>query len=379
MFDIKEGRHFLRKRFWGRLLLGLCSFFYGAMVLTRRVLYSQGILRSHRLGAKVICIGNLTAGGTGKSPAVLLAAQGLRRRNQNIAILSRGYGRTGTTSNPCVLIEDNEIPWTVCGDEPWMMHRSLHGLSVPILVNPDRVRAGKEAMAYFHSRVLLLDDGFQHHKLKRDIDIVLINARDPFGGRRLLPLGDLREPTSGLQRAHLVVLTHVDQVSRDEIRKLRDAVHEIHPDVPIAESVHKADFLFDLKRDKKIRMNRLSGRVVSVFSGLGDPGGFEGLIEAAGAEIDQKWRFPDHYPYTDSDLQAIENVRRKNGERVPVVTTFKDFPRLPEGWRNILSGEVLALGVKLDIVKGRNLWNSALFDGLPTLSDNTDEGGKTQR
>lgn len=354
------GRDRLKKNILGRSLLGLFSLAYGVGVVTRKLLYSAGVIKSHRLRAKVICIGNLTTGGTGKSPAVLLAAQTLRRKNENVAILSRGYGRKDTSKEPCVLLENNTIHWTVCGDEPWMMHRSLHGLSIPILVNSDRVRAGQEAMAYFHSKVLIMDDGFQHHTLKRDLDIVLINARDPFGGGRLLPLGNLREPLSGLARAHLVVLTHVDQVPAASVEKLREDVQALHPEVPIVESIHKGDYLLDLKTDKKKRLSFLKGTAVVAVSGLGDPGGFEGLLTAAGAELVQKWRYPDHHPFSEEEIKSIENVRRSRGAEIPIITTFKDFPRLPENWKDIFIGDVYALGIKLEIVKGKTLWNKAL-------------------
>lgn len=356
----------LRNHAPGRALLTVCSWLYGAAVTTRTVLYMLRVLASRRLPVKTVCIGNLTVGGTGKTPAVLLAARTLHRRRLRVAILSRGYKRPKSERGVRVLLDSQETSWESSGDEPWMMHHALRGLGIPILVSADRYQAGLQALEHYDSQVLLLDDGFQHLRLERDLDILLINALDPFGGGRLLPLGDLREPLSALRRAGMIVLTHADQVHAEWLEETRGILARINPGAPILEAAHRPDFLFDLKEESKRPLSHLDGRDAACFSAIGDPASFEALVRRIGARTVQTWRYPDHHPYTMRELRSIETVRRgKHGPgtgegTIPLVTTFKDVPRLPPGWRETIGGEVLALGIKMEILKGADLWESEL-------------------
>ncbi|HVA65790.1 MAG TPA: tetraacyldisaccharide 4'-kinase [Elusimicrobiota bacterium] len=354
-------RRKIKKNKLGFAWLWILSLLYGAVVLLRRRLYRLGALRAKSLPAKVICIGNLTAGGAGKTPTVLLAAQTLADRGIPVSILSRGYGRRGRVNDVLTLLDDNPPPWTACGDEPWMMHHTLLGLNIPILVCANRFKSGAEAVHFYHSKVLVLDDGFQHMKLKRDLDIVLLNAADPFGGGRgrkgrMLPLGNLREPVSGLARAGLVLLTHVDRADKEELKALRERVAELNPEAPIVESVHEADFFLDLKTQKKYKPSHIQGEHVVALSAIADPEQFEETLVGLGARIAQKWRYPDHHPYTLSEVRAVESLR---GD-YPVVTTLKDMTRLPDGWQEATQGQFLALAIRLNIVKGRQAWTEKL-------------------
>jgi tetraacyldisaccharide 4'-kinase len=346
----------LRKSLPGKALLGAASAAYGAGVLGRKLLYDLKVLPRKRVDARVVCIGNLTVGGTGKTPAVLLAAETLRRRGHEVAILSRGYGRHAPKKEVTVLIDGRKADWRQSGDEPWMIHQSLAGQGVPVLVCPDRAKAGELAVEMYGSRVLILDDGFQHLKMHRDLDIVLVNARDPFGGRRLLPWGDLREPVSALRRAHLVVITHADRVTAPELAAVRAEIERARPGLPVIESAHKADHVLDVRTEERHPVSRLSGMAVVALSGIGDPLSFEGRLEELGAKVAQTWRYPDHHPYTEAELRSIEALR---GD-LPLVTTFKDFARLPDSWTETLRGDVLVLGIKLDLLKGRNVWIDTL-------------------
>jgi len=345
-------REKMRRSLGGRALLGAASWAYGAGVLARGGLYAAGVLRRKRVKAKVVCIGNLTVGGTGKTPAVLLAAETLRKRGHEVAILSRGYGRRAPRSEVSVLIDGRAMDWRDCGDEPWMIHQSLRGQNVPVLVCPDRAKAGAIAVEMYGSRVLILDDGFQHLGLHRDLDVVLMNARDPFGGRRLLPLGDLREPLSALRRAGMVLITHADRVTAVELTRLREDIETLHPGVAVVESAHKADHLLEVKSEAKLPLTRIKDKAVVALSGIGDPLSFETTLEGLGAKVSQSWRYPDHHPYTSREIQSIEDLRGG----LPLVTTAKDFARLPEDWRERLKGDVLVLGIKLELLKGRNAW-----------------------
>ena len=346
----------LRTHLPGKALLGAASLAYGAGVLGRKMLYDLKILKRRKIGAKVICIGNLTTGGTGKTPAVLLAAETLRKRGHDVAILSRGYGGTAPKRDVTVLLDGRETDWHLVGDEPWMIHQSLQGQGVPVLVCPDRVKAGKLAVEMYGSRVVILDDGFQHLKLHRDLDVVLVNARDPFGGNSLLPLGNLREPVSSLRRAHMVIVTHADRVTAPELTKLRAEIDAAHPGVVILESAHKADHVLDVRTEEKHPLTHLNGKAVVALSGLGDPLSFETSLESLGATLAQRWRFPDHHVYTEKEIRAIADLRGG----LPLVTTYKDFVRLPDRWRETLTGEILVLGIKLDLLKGRNVWIDTL-------------------
>lgn len=352
-----ERRRALKAAPLGRAFLWTLSMLYGLAVVLRRLAYDLGLLKRKRLpAAKVICIGNLTTGGTGKTPAVLLAAQTLRKRNHHVAILSRGYGRAAKPGDICVLTDERAVPWSECGDEPWMMQRALSGQNIPILVCADRAKAGAQAATFFGSRVLILDDGFQHHQLERDLDIVLINATDPFGGGGLLPFGNLREPLGALKRAHLVVLTRVDLASESQLEALRERVRQLNPSAAVLEAVHKADFLLDARTGGRLGLEHLASRQVAVLSGLGDPGSFETQVERCGAVIAQRWRFPDHHAYVAADLEAAEKLRAGRA----LVTTFKDLARFPAGWQEVLGGDVYVLAVRLEILKGRNVWTDRL-------------------
>ncbi len=358
MFDAARARRRLAASREGRALLLVLSWLYGGAVILRRALYAAGLLPSRKPHARTICIGNLTTGGTGKTSAVLLAAQTFLRKEKSVAILTRGYRRPKAAAKVSVLLNSQENPdWREYGDEAWMMHHALRGAEVPILVSGDRLRAAEMAVTYYNPQVLLLDDGFQHFRLRRDLDVVLINARDPWGGGQLLPRGNLREPLGGLRRAGMVLLTHTDQVPAEQLSAIRKRVAELHPNVTVVESVHRPAFFFDLIEEKRLPLTHLEERQVAAFCAIGDPDPFFEQLKALGAKPTQQWRFPDHHPYTLEELRSIDRPRHG----LPIVTTFKDFSRFPEGWRKALSAEVLALSIRLEIVKGKTAWEADLI------------------
>lgn len=367
--SLEARRARLRRSLGGRAALTAMSWAYGAGVLLRDAAYAVGLRRPRHAGVRTVCIGNITTGGTGKTPAVLAAAQLLKKRGLKPAILSRGYGRQAGGRDVQVLLDGRSASWEQTGDEPWMMHRALKGLGIPILVSPDRVAAAETAVRFYTPDVLLLDDGFGHRRLGRDADIVLLNALDPFGGGRLLPAGDLREPPAALARAALALVTHADQVPPERLAELRAAVAAVRPDLPVAESAHRAEGLYGLKDDAHHPVRWLKGRKVCALSAIGAPAAFEAELRRAGAELVQCWRYPDHHPYTARELRSIESVRHG----LPLVTTFKDFPRLPPGWERTLSGEVLALGIRLEVLKGRRRWEEAVCGSAGDSADEAPE------
>ncbi|MBI4678484.1 MAG: tetraacyldisaccharide 4'-kinase [Elusimicrobia bacterium] len=357
--DLPDLRSRLKAKPLGRAFLAAASLAYGAGVRTRRLLYDWRVFKSHRLGCRVVCFGNITAGGTGKTPAVALAAQTLRQRKYGVVILSRGYGRPAGKAGIMVLRDGHVPPWTECGDEPWMLHQALQGLDVPILVAPDRVAAGGQAMAFYQPDVILLDDGFQHLALRRDLDVLMVHAQQAFGDRRLLPYGDLREPLGALARAKLVVLTHADLIPPSELDDLKEEILKRGRGAAIVESAHRPDYLLDAAAGRRVEPEILKGRKAVAFSGIADPSQFEGLLTALGVELAQRWRFPDHHPFSVSELRSIDNAR----EGLPALTTMKDLVRLPEGWRETFGPGLYGLAIKLEITKGKATWAKMLTAG----------------
>ncbi|MDE2238287.1 MAG: tetraacyldisaccharide 4'-kinase, partial [Elusimicrobia bacterium] len=272
-------------------------------------------------------------------------------------ILSRGYGRTGQAKRVTALVDGKPAAWSECGDEPWLLQRCLAGQGVPILVSSDRFRAGERAVRAHGARVLILDDGFQHLRLRRDLDVVLLNALDPFGGGAVLPLGRLREPPSALRRAGLIVLTHADAVTPDKLRKLEERVRRRNPTAPILRAVHRPDALLTARGGELRPPSSLKGQRLASLCGLAEPAAFETLLERLGAVIEQRWRFPDHHPYTDKDLRSVARL----GDGLPVVTTAKDLARLPSGWESSLPCELLVLTIRLEFIEGGEAWERALL------------------
>jgi tetraacyldisaccharide 4'-kinase len=340
----------------GSFFLTALSFGFGIALLIRHAVYWIGLKKKIRLPARVISIGNLTVGGAGKTPTAILIAQTLQLRGISLAILSGGYNRLKNSSKVTTLLDDNPPHWEECGDEPWMMHQALFGLNIPILVCKDRIKSGREAITFYHSSSLILDDGFQHWRIQRDLDIVLINATDPINTRRLLPAGNLREPFSALKRAGMILITHADLVSPSALAALREKIAAKNSQAPILEAAHVPDFFIDLKTQKKLSPSFIDARRLVSLVGIAHPQLFEDQLVSLGGLVEQKWRYPDHHPYQIEELRAIETTR----EARALVTTLKDATRLPQGWQETLSGEVYALAIRLKITQGQEIWDKAI-------------------
>lgn len=331
----------------GCWFLWLISKVYGFGVALNAWAYRKGWKASKNVNTRVVCIGNITAGGTGKTTAVLLAATELAQKDVRVSIVSRGYKRREKKKEVVVLFDNPDADWRSAGDEPFMMNRVLSQYKVPIVIGPDRSEAAAEALRRFKSQVILLDDGFQHYKLQRDANIVLVDAKNPFGGGELLPLGNLREPLTGLERADLIVLTHCDQVSNPELEDIKRKIHEYTTKADILESEHKPEYYLDITDSKKVDLSDVRGDAACV-SALGHPETFENTLKNLGLNLKQIWRFPDHEHYTEADLRSFEQMR--NG--LPLITTFKDFVKFPNNWRDLLGAKVYVLSVNLKIRGG---------------------------
>lgn len=341
--------------------LFLLSKIFQLAVKTRRFLYNVRILRDSTLGVQVIAIGNLTVGGTGKTPVVEKFARELRDQGRNVAILSRGYRSRPTPLhqrllNKVLLREDTTPPRIVsdgrsllldsetAGDEPYMLASNLK--DVVVLVDKDRVKAGRYAIEKFGCDTLLLDDGFQYWKLRgRRQDIVLVDCQQPFGNERLLPRGTLREPPSHLARASTIFITKSD----GKTAALRERIAELNPTAGIIECVHHPLYLEDVFTGQRADLSFIKGRKVASLSGIAQPESFEHNLVNLGSELVYSKRFADHHRFTQQEvLNAINRSKKRQAEMI--ITTQKDAVRFPKIDRRDLP--ILFMRVEIKIVSG---------------------------
>ncbi len=312
----------MKSRVWHRLLVPLTPLYRGAVV-ARIGAYARGWLSSSRLSASVISVGNLTFGGTGKTPMVIALVRDLVRRGRHPAVLTRGYGRA--VDDPVVLIgPEPKADVSTTGDEPLELAWRLPG--VPVVVDADRIRGGIEALTR-GADVLVLDDGFQHLQLDRDLNILLVDAGDPWGGGRLPPLGRLREPLSGLARADAVVVTKIGPDPEPILAEVRRVVGDHAPGIPVLAARLEPTAV---RRGDGVAVPKvLTGQRVLAVAGLGRPEGFADLLRAAGAEIVETRWFADHHPFSDAEVGAAVDAAESAG--AVVVTTAKDAVKMPKG------------------------------------------------
>lgn len=335
-----------QKNIFGKILLFPFSLLYAVGVFFRKKSYQSGLFEIKSVNSKVICIGNLTTGGTGKTTTVMFIARLLAKQKIKAAIISRGYKRK-TSKKDVIIIDENTTNWQDAGDEPYMMYKALEKYKIPVVVSADRYKASITAIEKYKSEVLLLDDGFSHLGLKRDLDIVLIDARSDFNSDKLLPLGTLREPKSALKRAGLIFLTHCDLANKKMLDSAISEITKYNPDTQIIKTRHKPTHFFDVCKSQIISLKSMKKEVV-VLSAIGNPMSFEDTLKSLNFNLMQIWRYPDHHPYTLEELKTIQNIR----QNIALVTTYKDFVRFPENWQNIFKENVYFLSVHLDIVGG---------------------------
>jgi len=341
--------------------LFLLSKIFQVAVKTRRFLYNVRILRDSTLGVQVIAIGNLTVGGTGKTPVVEKFARELRNQGRNVAILSRGYRSRPAPLhqrlvNKLLLRADTTPPRIVsdgrsllldsesAGDEPYMLASNLK--DVVVLVDKDRVKAGRYAIEKFGCDTLLLDDGFQYWKLRgRRQDIVLVDCQQPFGNERMLPRGTLREPPSHLARASTIFITKSD----GNTAALRKRIAELNSTAGIIECVHHPLYLEDVFTGERHTLDFIKGRKVASLSGIAQPESFEHNLVNLGSELVYSKRFADHHRFTQQEvLNTINRSKKRQAEMI--VTTQKDAVRFPKIDRRDL--QILFMRVEIKIVAG---------------------------
>ncbi len=300
--------------------LYLVSIPYGWIVRLRSVLYASGLLQTKQLPCPVISVGNITAGGTGKTPLVMALARELGDRGIPVAILSRGYKGEQTSE---VVVSDGQRIRLSCGeagDEPYLMAKRLKG--IPVLIGKDRFFSGRVALQRFGVRGAVLDDGFQRLQLHRDLNILLVDSTIGFGDGHLLPRGILREPLAHLRRADLFMLTKVED--REACQPLERLLRRIHPSAPIFHSRYEPSGLVGPGEEWE-EVESLKGKNVLVLSGIADPLSFSSLLKKCGMKVIKETAFPDHHRYTRSDIASLEEAAQGVDW---IVTTEKDLVRL---------------------------------------------------
>ena len=316
-----------------KLCLLASSRVYGILIALHHFFYKVNLLKSYKVPIAVLSVGNITLGGTGKTPFTIMLAERLASKNKKPAILIRGYGE----------------------DEWIMTQERLEKTGVKVFVGRDRIKFAKEALLG-GAGTIILDDGFQHRRLKRDLDIVLIDSTNPFGNGSLFPRGILREPLGNLKRADVIVLTKADK-GRAGVSALKDKIRKIVPGKSIMEAIHKPRNLCDIKMGNPAGISSLSGKAVCIVSAICDPFYFRHTIEEIGSKVALEFIFPDHYPYKKDDLTRIFSECGKK-KIDTIITTEKDAVKLkkimlPASASQTNVPGVLALGIELRITQGK--------------------------
>ena len=341
-----------------RLLLGFLkgvSFVFGVIVSFRYFLYRTGLKRRYPLGIQVISIGNVTAGGTGKTPVTEIFARTLAEEGRKVAILSRGYRRKEApwwqrmftqVIDPPLVVSDGKhvlLDSEKGGDEPYMLASNLPGVAV--VVDRDRVKAGRYAIKRLGCDTLILDDGFQYQKLKHSVEVVLVDATNPFGNGNMLPRGILREPARHLKRADIVFLTKC----RGDVSAVVEEIRKYNKTAEIVECTHAPKVLKDVWSREEYPLSWLDGKTTCTLSGIASPKGFENSLRHLGAKVVWCERYADHHRYDSSEILYALNRTADMGADA-LVTTEKDAVRFPRFETSPV--KCLYMRIAIEILKG---------------------------
>jgi tetraacyldisaccharide 4'-kinase len=352
-----------------RIILYLVSWIFRAIVVLRLKFFSARIAHHRDLGVLVVSVGNITVGGTGKTPVVELLAKTLRDRGRRISILTRGYKSedlpepqswTDAHGNPVDNLPKIASDGThrylsprYSGDEPFMLAKNLDGVAV--LVGKDRVRSGIFAIEQLASDTLLLDDGMQYLKLGHEIDIVLVDCGAPFGTGQMLPRGTMREPKSSLARADYIILTKSGGKPQNEL------IHEIRRHNHVADIIvsnHAPKYLENVSTGERLPLSALDQKSIACFSGIARPESFENSLRDFGANLIWVKRFPDHYWFDQAELDVFYDDCIKHSVEM-ILTTEKDAVRLdPDKLDPTLP--IYFLRIEVDILKGKESWDQLI-------------------
>src|SRR5215212_5204723 len=323
------------------IVLPPLSLLYGAVTRTRLSLYRRGTFHTTKLDRPVISIGNITTGGTGKTPLVEYVARTIASQGKKVCILTRGYGRKDAHVQGIVSDGYDVLAYpSEAGDEPYLLATKLAGQAA-VISSADRIAAGQEAIKDFGTEVFVLDDGFQHLRLARDLNIACVDATNPWGGGRLLPYGRLREAPEGLSRADCVVLTRCDQV--ESIETLRAQVLDLTGGRPVFESRMRPVRVVSLKNGPELIA--APGRV-GAFCAVGNPASVFESLRSQGYELALERAFADHHGYTQGDVEALNELAKETGANA-LITTAKDAVKL-KGMAFALPCYVLEIEIAID-------------------------------
>jgi tetraacyldisaccharide 4'-kinase len=339
------------------------SCIFGAVVAIRYFLYNAGIMRRYPLGIQVISIGNVTAGGTGKTPVTEIFARTLAAEGRKVAILSRGYRRKEApwwqrvfmqVVTPPLVVSDGKhvlLDSAVGGDEPYMLASNLPGVAV--VVDRNRVKAGRYAIKRLGCDTLILDDGFQYQKLKHSVEVVLVDSTNPFGNGHMLPRGVLREPARNLKRADIIFLTKC----RGDVSAVKAEIRRYNDTAEIVECNHTPKSLKDVWSREEYPLSWLEGKTVCTLSGIASPKGFENSLRRLGAKVVWCERYADHHRYDSSEILYALNRTADMGSDA-LVTTEKDAVRFPRF--ETVPVRCLYLRIAIEILSGRENFNQII-------------------
>ena len=322
--------------------LRLASVPYGWATALRNRLFDRGWKGTERAAVPVVSVGNLTVGGTGKTPCVEYVARRLRQWDRRVAILSRGYGSDQGPNDEALVLEEN-LP------------------DVPHLQGADRVALATVAVEELESEVLVLDDGFQHRRLARDLDLVLLDATEPWGFGYVLPRGLLRESPRGLRRAGAVLLTRCDQADAAALARLRERVARLAPQAPLIETSHRPTAWIDAEHRTR-PLDHWRGKAVLAFCGIGNPEAFRRTLLDLGMTVRAFRAFPDHHPYSRNDVEDLRTWARHPATEGVVVTTQKDLVKLR--LTRLGECELAALRIELHLHSGADALDRKLKEAL---------------
>lgn len=352
-----------------RMILRVASWLFRMVILLRLKLFHSGVSKQARLGTLVVSVGNITVGGTGKTPVVELLARTLTQRGRKVAILTRGY-KSADLEEPQVWLDENgkqveNLPKISSdgttrylgplhsGDEPFMLAKNLDGVAV--LVDKNRIKSGIFAIEHLGCDTLVLDDGMQYLKLAHELDIVLVDCGAPFGTGAMLPRGTLREPKSSLARASYIVLTKCAGKPQNE---LIEKIRKYNPVAEIVVTNHGPKYLENVFTGERLPLDALQGKYVAALSGIARPESFEDSLRRLGAKVEICKRYPDHHWFDQSELLEFYD-RCADRAMQMIVTTEKDAVRLdpPAETPEV---PVYFLRIEVEIHQGREVWERCI-------------------
>ena len=363
IIDVINEKKYSKLGMFMRGVLFVFSRFYRNVVQFRLWMYDKGIFRRMPLGCLVVSIGNLTCGGTGKTPVVEVFAKILADKGRKVAILSRGYksrdrtfweklkvwSKSSNNEVPPRIVSDGEnllLNSSTAGDEPYMLASNLQ--NVVVLVDKDRVKSGRYAINKFEADTLILDDGFQYLDLKPHINIILVDSTRPFHNHQVLPRVLLREPIKNLRRADYIFLTKSN--GGNQIRHLKKFVAHHNRNAEIIECCHKPLYLENVfERGERIPLEELKSKKIATICGIAAPESFEKFLFDYGANIVYSRNFADHHNYTQQEVLDFIVEAKKSKAKI-ILTTEKDAVRLPQLSRRDI--QFFFLRIEIDIISG---------------------------